>query len=332
MNLSSISAVSVIIPEHNGGLNFRRCLQSLDDSDLPPEETIVVADGDTDGSWRVAEEFGAQVLKTSEPRGPARARNLGAHVSKGEILFFIDADVTVPQDAITLVTNAFQCDPELAALFGSYDEAPFQTNFLSQYKNLFHHYVHQTANEEAFTFWGACGAVRREVFLATGGFDEGYRYPSVEDIEFGYRLKRSGYRIRLVKDLQVRHLKRWGVFSLLKADFFYRALPWTRLILKKGGFIDDLNLRLSARISVVCVYAFVLSLCAVPFSPLLFVPAVIFAVMLFILNWDLYRFFKNRRGLGFVLKTIPWHWLYFLYSGLAFAVGLAEYQIRKIMP
>ena len=100
---------------------------------------------------------------------------------------------------------------------------------------------------EASTFWGACGAICRDVFLSLGGFDESYRQPSIEDIELGYRLKQAGYRIKLCKTLQVKHLKHWGVVSLLKADFFYRALAWTQLILRNGKLINDLNLQLSSR-------------------------------------------------------------------------------------
>ena len=70
--------LSVIIPVHNGGTKFRKCLQSLAASDLTPEEIIVVSDGDTDGSWRVGEEFGAHVVKVPPTDGPARHRNFGA--------------------------------------------------------------------------------------------------------------------------------------------------------------------------------------------------------------------------------------------------------------
>ena len=322
--------VSVVIPVYNGGTKFRRCLLSVAASTPPPKEIIVVADGDSDGSWRVAEEFGMQVLRIPTPGGPARARNLGAHTAKGDILFFVDADVTIPRDAVSQIAAAFQHDPDLTAVFGSYDDEPFETNFLSQYKNLFHHYVHQTANEEAFTFWGACGAIRREVFLALDGFDEGYRRSSIEDIELGYRLKRAGYRIRLLKELKVKHLKCWNIFSLLRADFFYRALPWTRLILSEGPFIDDLNLKISDRISVIFVYILFLSLLGALWIPWLFVPAVFLMVLLVVLNRDLYRFFKDQRGLGFAVKTIPWHWFYFFYSGLAFSVGFAKYQIKRL--
>ena len=46
-----------------------------------------------------------------------------------------------------------------------------------------------------------------------GGFDEGYHEPTIEDIDLGYRLKKAGYRIQLVKELQVKHLKRWEFLS-----------------------------------------------------------------------------------------------------------------------
>jgi glycosyltransferase involved in cell wall biosynthesis len=294
------------------------------------EEIIVVADGDTDGSWRVAEEFGTQVLRIPTPGGPARARNLGARAARGDILFFVDADVTIPRDAMVQIADAFQHEPGLDAVFGSYDDEPFERNFLSQYKNLFHHYVHQTASEEASTFWGACGAIRREVFLTMGGFDEAYRRPSIEDIELGYRLKGAGCRIRLLKELKVKHLKRWDILSLLKADFFYRALPWTRLILSKGRFIDDLNLKISNRVSVVFAYLLFLTLLGGLFMSSLFVPAVFLIMLLLGLNWDVYSFFKDKRGLGFAVKTIPWHWFYFLYSGFAFAIGVATHHVKRI--
>ncbi len=50
-------------------------------------------------------------------------------------------------------------EPDLAAVFGSYDDEPAAPNFLSQYKNLFHHFVHQQGSAEASTFWSGCGAI-----------------------------------------------------------------------------------------------------------------------------------------------------------------------------
>lgn len=335
MNHSSTAlSVSVIVPVHNGGEKFRQCLESLKKTLPLPAEIIVVADGDTDGSWQLAEAFGIQVLRFPSRGGPARARNLGARRAQGEILFFVDADVTIPSNAMSQVTIAFEREPNLAALFGSYDDEPGEANFLSQYRNLLHHYVHQAGREEASTFWGACGAIRREIFFAIGGFDEQYGRPSkvisgIEDIELGYRLKNAGYRIRLCRTLQVKHLKRWNLVSMVRTDLFVRALPWTELILRDRRFINDLNTGMSARASVMLVFLLLSSLLFSFWQPLVLAATGVMALALLVLNAPLYRFFLRKRGIRFTLQSFPYHWLYFFYSGVAFAVGTVRHFVNR---
>jgi glycosyltransferase involved in cell wall biosynthesis len=321
--------VSVIIPVHNGGAYFRTCLSKLAQAVPKPIEIIVVADGDSDGSWRLAKEFGAKLIRIPESGGPARARNLGAQAAKGDILFFVDADVAVCPEAIGYGVSVFKHNPYLAAAIGSYDDAPGDPGFLSQYRNLMHHYVHQTGNEEASTFWGACGLIRREIFLQMGGFNESYRRPSIEDIELGYRLKQAGYKIRLCKTLQVKHLKRWEPISLLRADFFYRALPWTELIWRDRKLNNDLNLQVSSRVSIVLTYAMLLSFLGTWWSLGCLVLASLLAIPLVVINAPLYRFFWRKHGMVFAIKTIPWHWLYYFYSGLGFAIGTARHLLSQ---
>lgn len=324
------SRVAIVIPVHNGGESFRQCLCSIHNSQCPPDELIVVCDGESDDSWRVAEQAGARVIRLPECGGPARARNIGAREARSEIIYFVDADVTVHTDTIGLVRQRFQQHPEMAALIGSYDDEPGAPNFLSQYKNLFHHYTHQISSEIASTFWGACGAVRRDAFEAVGGFDERYRKPCIEDIELGYRLKRAGYSIRLCKDIQVKHLKRWEVRSLLRAEIFYRALPWTELLLRDRHFEADLNLNHANRLSVVAIYSLMLSLLAGIWMPIGLGVAGILALILLIVNFDVYWFFYRKRGLFFAVRVIPWHWFYFLYGGGAFAYGMLIYQLERL--
>ena len=329
VNAETSPSVSVVVPVHNGGAAFQRCLASLKAADPKPLEVIVVADGDSDDSWRFAEEAGARVIRLPKSGGPARARNVGAREARGGVLFFIDADVTVPPKSVALVSGAFRADPMLGACFGSYDDEPFEPNLLSQYKNLQHHWVHQTGNEAASTFWAGCGAVRRDFFLEVGGFDEGYRRPSIEDIELGYRLRRAGHPIRILKSLQVKHLKRWTVRSHLRAEFFYRALPWTDLILAEGRFVNDLNLTWTSRASVVLAWLLVLTLAAALAKPGLWPAPLAAAAGVLTLNAEFYQFLFRKRGARFLLQSLPWHWLYFLYSGLAFAVGLGRNRLRR---
>ena len=139
----------------------------------------------------------------------------------------------------------------MAATFGSYDAHPRASGFVSQYRNLLHHFVHQTGRSEASTFWAGCGAVRRAAFAEVGGFDAArYGNASIEDIELGYRLRRAGHRIVLDKQLLGTHLKRWTLRSMVSTDLWRRAIPWSRLIFERSEFPADLNLKGAQRLSV----------------------------------------------------------------------------------
>ena len=322
--------VSIVVPVHNGGFNFQQCLCSLKALEPAPLEIIVVADGCTDDSSEIASKAGVQVIDLPQPQGPARARNNGAKQAKGKFLFFIDADVIVPVNAVEQIRSVFEKASDLTAVIGSYDDSPSQTNFLSQYKNLLHHHIHQAGNEEASTFWGACGAIRRNIFLKMGGFNENYSKPSIEDIELGYRLKQFGYKIRLLKSLQVKHLKVWRMISLLKSDVFNRAIPWAELILRDRMFINDLNLGFTSRISVLLVYGLLISSLAAVTWPGALVTAGVTSILLVLFNLPIYRFFNKKRGLCFTLKTIPWHWFYYCYCGIGFILGTIHYKWRRV--
>jgi GT2 family glycosyltransferase len=321
--------VSVIVPAHEAGDKFQRCLASIAALVPRPLEVIIAADGVAAEFGGLAEEHGFETVTLPEQGGPARARNAGAERARGGILFFVDSDVLVPADAVRQVTSAFEADPELAALFGSYDDEPLERSFLSQFKNLFHHYTHQTSSEEASTFWGACGAVRRDAFVECGGFDETYGRPAMEDIELGYRLKGAGHRIRLVKTLQVKHMKAWSARGLLATDFCDRALPWTQLILERKGLINDLNLRTADRVSAAIAYAMVALVALALLVPWALVGVPILGAALLALNAPLYRFFWRKRGGRFTAGAVAWHWFYFLYSGLAFGMGFVRHRLGR---
>ncbi len=324
--------MSVVIPVFKGGENFRSCMKAIENVAVPPEEIIVVGDGGYHEPYQPQAGSRVKIIETPFCGGPAAARNHGAQIASGDILFFIDSDVVVKPDTIQKVSEIFKNNPNLTALIGSYDDKPGDPNFLSQYRNLLHHYVHQNGKKEASTFWGACGAVRREVFLSLGGFDDKrYRQPAIEDIEFGYRMKKAGYKIRLCKNLQIKHLKQWSVYSMLKTDFFLRALPWVDLIFRDRQFINDLNLQTSSRYSVMLVFGLFTIMLMMFFQPVLIILIPFFMIFLFRINQDLYLFFKRKRGLWFAIKVIPWHWLYYFYSGIAFMIGFAKNSVLRLI-
>lgn len=324
--------ISAITPVYNGGYPFVCCLLAMSRSEFTDWELIVVDDGSTDESAEIARQFGAKVIRTKGKEGPGAARNLGAKIAEGEYLCFIDADCEVRHDAIALLAEKLKSKSKIDALFGSYDDAPKATNFIAQYKNLMHHYVHQQGSEDATTFWSGFGVVKRELFLKLGGFDiERYPRPSIEDIELGYRIKQAGSKIYLAKELQVKHHKAWKLLGLIGTDVFSRGIPWTKLLLdNKSYMVDDLNLQTSSRISVVAAYGLLFSLFASIFQPVAIILGLALSVLLLYFNWDIYRFFNQKRGFIFALKVIPVHWLYYLYGGLSFGLGTLSYWATSI--
>jgi hypothetical protein len=317
------------VPVYNGGPAFVRCLESLKALHPAASEIIVVDDGSTDGSDRAAAQFATTLLRTGRRQGPAVARNQGARAAQGDLLFFVDADVTVQHSALDMFLHVFDDEPDVAAVIGSYDDGPVAPNLLSQYKNLLHHYVHQQSGVDGFTFWGACGVVRRNLFLHLGGFDEHYRQPSIEDIELGYRLRAAGRRIRVVKQLQVKHWKHWGAISLFRSDVFQRAVPWSALILRVGRMDNGLNIARASRARVALACALPLAVGAAWWWPPAWAIAVLLFVVLLALDAPVLRYFREKRGAWFAMRTIPWHWFSHIYSGAAFTAVLAWHVLRR---
>ena len=321
--------ISIIVPAYNNKAELDECLQALTTSSYPDAEIIVVDDASTDDLPRVAARRGVRVVRRERNGGPGAARNSGALHARGDILFFVDADVVIAPGAVGRVARVLDENPDLAAVFGSYDAQPRARGVVSQYRNLLHHFVHQAGNSEASTFWGGCGAVRRAVFQELGGFDEKrFPRPSIEDIEFGYRLRRAGYRVLLDKGLQGTHLKRWTLLSVIRTDITRRAIPWSRLILESGTVPDDLNLKRSQRLSValVALLCVLLPLAAIRVEVLAPAAAAVLGVIL--LNRKLFSFFLRQRGPLFTLACIPLHLLYYLYSGLSYLFVRIVWQFR----
>lgn len=99
--------ISVIIPTFNEQTTIASCLQSLQQQTQLHLEIIVVDDGSTDQTISRAKQLisGNQIKIFRQPhQGPGTARNLGAHKSRGDILVFVDADMTFdPQFIAKLV-------------------------------------------------------------------------------------------------------------------------------------------------------------------------------------------------------------------------------------
>jgi glycosyltransferase involved in cell wall biosynthesis len=320
----------VIVPAYNGPKVLPASLGALEASDLPRTEweLIVVDDASTDGTGHLAEQYADRVVRLDQrPHGPSYARNRGVEVARGEVLVFIDADVTVHPATLRQFCEAFRDAPqEVAAIFGSYDANPPAPGVVSRYRNLYHHYVHHQNPGEAETFWAGCGAVRAAAFRAVGMYNEWhFSRPQVEDIELGHRLRDHGYRILLRPDIQATHLKHWTFRNMVATDLNDRGVPWMRLLIRRGQATESesLNLKRAEKVKTALVALAVgsLALAILRQSLAAFALSVLLIAPVLISNLQLYRFFQEQGGFWFALATVPLNVLYYAINTVAAAWG-----------
>jgi GT2 family glycosyltransferase len=319
--------ISAIIPARDAGSTLGLLFDSLARSTRHPDEVILVDDASAEPLESFTLAHGARYFRLARSRGPAAARNLGAGNAIGEILLFLDSDVAPHPDTIERLIRALESDPSLAAVIGSYDDSPGDTGFWSRYRNLLHAWMHQTASPSASTFWGACGAIRREAFHAAGGFPEVYDRPAIEDIELGGILVKAGYRIRLDRHALIRHHKAWSFLRMLRTDVVDRAIPWTRLILRERRMPNDLNLRRGQRFTALLALLMPALLITLPFGLIYLLLFTVAVAAYLARNAPFYAFLARSQGIWFALRAIPAHWLYFIYSCLGFTLGVVSHLL-----
>jgi glycosyltransferase involved in cell wall biosynthesis len=317
--------LSVVVPVRDARRELEACLRSLAASHYRRFEVIVVDDGSIEPVTLPPYAAEARVLRFDRSAGPALARNAGAAAARGELLLFVDADVCVHPETLGGFVEAFDRFPEHAAIMGAYDDAPAAPQVVSRFRNLLHHFVHLHGAPEAGTFWSGCGAVRREAFEAVGGF---VTFPDIEDIELGYALRRAGYRIRLVPELQATHLKRWTLARMVRTDVFRRGVPWIVLMLHYRKMGANLNVDLRSRAGTLLAVGTVatpVALAASGEGGAALASALLLLALLAAINRDLYTFFVRKRGPGFALAALPLHLLYFLCCAVSVPLGLAAW-------
>ena len=322
-------AISVVMPAYNAAHYMPRVLapllRMLHDGEIA--EILVVDDQSTDDTAAVARALGARVLTNPQRGGPGAARNFAATRAVGEILWLVDSDVIAHPGGPAQIAAAFR-DPGVHAVFGSYDDAPADQSWMSQYKNLMHRYYHQRARREATTFWAGCGALRKSAFLAVGGFDvKTYTRPSIEDIELGYRIRAAGGRILLLPDLLGKHLKVWTVRNAIQTDIFARALPWSRLMIGREGLTDDLNTGKAERLRAGLAGLWLLSILILPFAPGLWWLTLVLFGLVVVANWPLVAFLYRAAGAGVAVRGGLYHQIYYVYSATVFVWCLVEARI-----
>ncbi|MCX7838789.1 MAG: glycosyltransferase family 2 protein [Anaerolineae bacterium] len=318
-------AISVVIPTHNGARTLGACLEALRASTYAPSEIIVVDDASTDGSGDLARRFDCRVIRVDENIGAARAKNRGARAASGDILFFTDDDVIVGHETLARVAENF-ADARVAGVVGLLDrQIPFD-DFASNIKNLWMRFTYERLPRERIgLFYTSVAAIRREIFLALGGFDENYRGASItEDTEFGQRVWRAGYNIVLDPSVVVTHCKHYTLREVLRTDFL-RARALVLMRLRKWGQPFYTSVPLFYQLGVPILFAALVCLALMRLHLLFFAASLVLLITFYASFTPWFAYLARERGIGFAVLAILFQPLDALAVGAGMFIALIEF-------
>jgi len=194
--------ISVIIPAYNEEKHIAKCLTALKYQQYNHSYEIIVVDNNSsDKTSAIARKFQVKVVKELK-QNPAAARNAGAQIAKGNILAFTDADVIVPPNWLTSIGKAFQTQPHIVALVGTYQfkHTTKLLKFLNKLAFPTVDLIHKLLTG-SFAFRGTNFAIKKQIFLKTGGFNSEFK--ALEDIELSSRVSQLG-EIEYIPKLKVK--------------------------------------------------------------------------------------------------------------------------------
>jgi O-antigen biosynthesis protein len=211
--------VSVLICTYNGARSLGETCAAVADLDYPDVEVIVVDDGSTDDSARIAEHHGFRVIST-ENRGLSNARNTAVAAATGEIVAFIDDDAMPDPQWLTYLVDTF-ARTDFVAVGGPNLPVPGDGAVADAVAAAPGNPIHVlTTDREAEHIPGCNSAFRTELLREIGGFDPQFQTAG-DDVDICWRLQDGGWRIGYCAAAAVWHHRRRTVGGYLRQQRGY---------------------------------------------------------------------------------------------------------------
>lgn len=209
MQAMSFSAadVTAIVVSFDSAQVLPSCLAALASEEV---SAIVVDNASADASAEIAAERGARILRNARNEGYGRANNRGARAATTPFVLIVNPDLEVQPGAVTALLAAAEAYPDAAAFAPRLVE-PSGRVFLQPRSLLSPDHLNKAAHitlpegDACLPFLsGACLLLRREVFVALGGFDPAI-FLFYEDDDLCRRLREAGYALVHVDGASARH-------------------------------------------------------------------------------------------------------------------------------
>lgn len=322
MNLSAPPFISVIVPNRNGEKTIGLCLNAAFTSKYTNFEVIVVDDCSSDNSLSIIESYPCRLVALKEHGGASKARNTGAHHSKGEVLFFIDADCLLQPETLANAAAAYQNKGPGVIVGGTYTWLPYDRRFFSTFQSIYIHYSETKNLADPDYVATHAMLIAKDLFQKSGGFDEDFM-PILEDVEFSHRVKKKGAKLLMDDNILVQHIFN---FSLAKSmrNGVRKSKYWSLYSIKNRDLLSDSGTASQEfKFNVVgCFANALLLLIAFLLKSWFFVVPILllFGSNLYF-NRHLLRAFQNAGGTFFAILAVLYYTLVY-----PFAVGIGVFS------
>jgi len=242
--------ISIVVSCYNSANTLDWCFQSIEKQSYKDYEVIIIADTRSrDGTvekcrwWK--DRFGKKAKLVEKACSISEARNLGASLSKGEIILFLDSDAElIESDYLERLIELFKetgADCITGTPVTHECRSPWEWCIAQEYEQKFIDVGNGFVDFAATT----CLAIKRQAFNAVGGFKEFSKKGAFgEDFEFAFRLLKLGYRIYNSYELKVFHyfygnLKTYLKEQLKQAKARVKVAKMTKVV--SDRFTNPLN-------------------------------------------------------------------------------------------
>ena len=206
--------ISIIIPTYNESAAIEKTLRHLSELTCDEEKEIIIADGGSiDGTIEIACRY-ATIVKSE--KGKAKQLNAGAKQSPGDLLFFVHADMFVPEAALAAILLQIKEGYDGGGFANEFDQHNDKIKLIGRILNL---RFRNREQSDSCIFYGDNGIfVKKKVFEELGGFAE---IPIMEDYDFSVRMKKQ-FKVKQIKLPKLVLSARRHV----EAGFFKTRIQW----------------------------------------------------------------------------------------------------------
>ena len=322
--------ISVIIPVYNGEKTITKCLDSIYKTKYRDFEVIVVDDGSTDKTALLIKKYPCRIKILRQNSGVSVARNIGAKLARGELLYFVDADVVQKTDNLSEISKRLKENPNISVVNLVHHWRSMNEGFGPEFIGLKYYYDYDVLlrkgimKVESSFFQALGGFIPKKLFWKIGGFNEKIHVPGGEEFEFGHKLRSNGYIISVLLDMEVYHYW-WNLIERMKLNY-KRSQMWLPLLLKrksfetKGGVATAKN----AINSIILTLVLVLSLLSI-FINIIYIP-ILLLIFYFVYNIDFYRYiYRKKKNAGFTILSIFADMALYISASLGIITGFIKY-------